>query len=262
MSVYNIREKFSYTIATSSIDYVRYYNFNTTTVSSIPIQMTNSDEEIPITVYISATKPWIQIVDPTTGADLKNPNGNVVLGPTSSSVALIKIDLPPEVESEPTSVLYPNIILDIKSGSFPIIPQNNNNSSKRNVIIPENDIYFLGVGESVEVNITVYDSEGNQDLSAEVDWRSNNRNIVRVEEPENTQANYNPYTPRNVIGVSSGETTVTISAGENRTTTVIFRVRPTATETTTQPPSDVPTDDTSRTDSSPRNDGPDGSTLS
>lgn len=255
MSVYNIREKFSYSIATSSIDYIRYYNFNPSTVTDIALAMANSDEEIPITVNITTTKPWITIVDPVSGVSLKYPEGNVVLTPTSSKVVLVKVDLSTEIESERAPApLYENISLDIKSGSFPIIPQNtSNNSSPKNVIISENDIYYLNVGESVEVNITVYDSDGNQDLSAEVDWRSDNRSIVRVEEQSNTQTDYNPYTPRNVIGVSPGETTVTISAGENRTTTVTFRVRGT-TETTTQSPTDTSTNNLPRNDGSPRDD--------
>lgn len=256
MSVYNIREKFSYSIATSSIDYIRYYNFNPSTVTDIALTMANSDEEIPITVNITTTRPWINVVDPVSGISLKYPEGNVVLNPTSSKVVLVKVDLSAEIESQRAPApLYENISLDIKSGSFPIIPQNTStNTSPKNVIIAENDIYYLNVGESVEVNITVYDSEGNQDLSAEVDWRSDNRSIVRVEEQSNTQADYNPYTPRNVIGVSPGETTVTISAGENRTETVMFRVRSTTTETTTQSPTDTSTNNSSRNNSSQRDD--------
>lgn len=122
MSTYNIREKFTYALATSSIEYIRNYNFNTATVTDIPLAMSNSDTEIPITVNITTTVPWIQIVNPTTGANLKFPSGNVVLGPTSSSVVLVKIDLPPEIENVPSSSIYPDISLDIKSGSFPITP--------------------------------------------------------------------------------------------------------------------------------------------
>ena len=127
MSTYNIREKFSYTLTTSSIEYIRNYNFNTATVTDIPLAMSNSDTEVPITVNITTTEPWIEIVNPTTGANLKFPNGNVVLGPTSSSVVLVKIDLPPEIENIPESILYPNISLDIKSGSFLITSSQNTN---------------------------------------------------------------------------------------------------------------------------------------
>jgi len=71
MSTYNIREKFTAVLATSSIEYIRNYNFNTTTVSDIPLTMANSDTAVPITVSITTTVPWIQIVNPTTGANLK-----------------------------------------------------------------------------------------------------------------------------------------------------------------------------------------------
>jgi hypothetical protein len=128
MSTYNIREKFTYVIATSSIEYIRNYNFNTATVTDIPLAMSNSDTEIPITVNITTTVPWIQIVNPTTGANLKFPSGNVVLGPTSSSVVLVKIDLPPEIENVPSSSIYPDISLDIKSGSFLITSSQNANA--------------------------------------------------------------------------------------------------------------------------------------
>lgn len=228
MSVYNIREKFSYVIATSSIDYIRNYNFNTSTISDIPIIMTNSDDTIPITVNITTTEPWMQIVDPISGRDVKLPNGNVVLEPSSSTSVLLKIDLPQEIESRPETVIYPNINLDIKSGSFPIISQTTTTAgtgSLKNVIVVESDIYYLQIGEKVQVNITVYDSQGNQDLAATVNWNSDNPNIVKIEEPQNTEVDYNPYTPRNVVGIGPGETTVTITADNNRTAKIIFRVR-------------------------------------
>lgn len=224
--LYDIRRKFSYTITTSSIEYIRNYNFNTSTVSDIALEMANSDDTIPITVNMTTTDPWIRIVNPTSGVDLKYPNGNVVLQPTSSTVVLVKIDLPPEIESIPESTIYPNIVLDIKSGSFPIIaPAGGGSEATTNTIIPENNIYYLQIGERISVNITVYDAEGNQDLTAAVNWRSNNSSVVQVEEPQNTEVDYNPYTPRIIRGISPGETTVTISADDNRTATIAFIVR-------------------------------------
>jgi len=95
MSTYNIREKFSYIMTTSSLEYIRNYNFNTTTITDIPLIMSNSDTEIPITVNITTTEPWVQVVDSTTGFSLKYPQGNVVLEPSSSKTVLVKIDLPP-----------------------------------------------------------------------------------------------------------------------------------------------------------------------
>ena len=224
MSTYNIREKFSYVIASSSIDYIRNYNFNSATVSDIPLSMANSDSEIPITVNMTTTVPWMLIVDPNTGRDLRYPSGNVVLQPSSSAVVLVKLDLPSDIENTPESILYPNINLEIKSGSFPIILPSSA-ALPKNVIVTQNDIYTISVGERVEVNIAVYDVDGNQDTSAIVEWKSNNMSIVQVEQPENTQADYNPYTPRIVRGISPGETTVIIDAGNSRTTTIKFTVR-------------------------------------
>lgn len=120
MSTYNIREKFSYVMTTSSIDYVRNYNFNTSTVTDIPLIMSNSDEQTPITVYIKTSMPWIEVIDPTTGASVVNPVGNVVLPPSSSTAVLVKIDLPPNIESNKINNLKESIFLEIKSGSFKI----------------------------------------------------------------------------------------------------------------------------------------------
>lgn len=233
MSTYNIREKFSYILATSSIEYIRNYNFNTASISDLPLSMANSDTEVPITVNLTTTEPWIRIVDPITGADKKYPNGNVVLGPTSSSVVLVKIDLPPEIENVPESVIYPNISLDIKSGSFPIISptvSTTDSSSRKNTITVPQTTYTIDPGERVQVDITVYDADGLPEKDANVVWRSNNTSIVQVEEPENTQVDYNPYTPRIIRGISAGETTVSITSGPERQTSITFIVRDTSAE--------------------------------
>jgi hypothetical protein len=233
MSTYNIREKFSYILATSSIEYIRNYNFNTASVSDIPLSMANSDTEVPITVNLTTTEPWIRIVDPITGADKKYPNGNVVLQPTSSAVVLVKIDLPPEIENVPESVIYPNISLDIKSGSFPIISptgSTTDTSSRKNTITVSQTTYTIDPGERVQVDITVYDINGNPEKDANVIWKSDNMSIVQVEEPENTQVDYNPYTPRIIRGISAGQTTVTITAGPERQTKITFIVRDTSAE--------------------------------
>ena len=120
MSTYNIREKFSYTLASSSIEYIRNYNFNTATVTDIPLSMTNFDTEVPITVNITTTYPWIKVVDRVTGTSLKYPEGNIVLAPTSSNIVLVKIDLPPEIENIPETVVTPTPLINIQllSGSF------------------------------------------------------------------------------------------------------------------------------------------------
>jgi hypothetical protein len=130
MSNYNIREKFTYTLATSSIEYIRNYNFNTATVTDIPLTMTNSDTEVPITVNITTTYPWIKVVDRITGKSLKYPEGNVVLAPTSSNVVLVKIDLPPEIENIPETTVTPTPLINIQllSGSFLVTSSQNTNT--------------------------------------------------------------------------------------------------------------------------------------
>lgn len=229
MSTYNIREKFSYALATSSIEYIRNYNFNTSTITDISLALGNSDTEVPITVNITTTEPWIEIVNPTTGANLKFPNGNVVLGPTSTSIVLVKVDLPPEIENIPESVIYPNISLDIKSGSFPIIRPSNTDTSNKNAITAPQSTYTIDPGERVPIDITVYDADGNPDTAAlNVVWRSTDMSIVQVEEPENIEIDYNPYTPRIIRGISPGETTVTITAGPERNASITFIVRETS----------------------------------
>jgi hypothetical protein len=230
MSTYNIREKFSYVMTTSSIEYIRNYNFNTASVSDIPLVMNNSDETVPITVNITTTVPWIQVVNPTNGANLKFPSGNVVLGPTSSSVVLVKIDLPPEIENVPESVIYPNISLDIKSGSFPIIPPTSSQQNLKNTITVPQTTYTIDPGERVQIDITVYDETGSPQKDVNVIWRSINMSIVQVEEPENTQVDYNPYTPRIIRGIAPGETKVTITAGPERQTSITFIVRDTSSD--------------------------------
>lgn len=242
MSVYNIREKFSYVIATSSIDYIRNYNFNTSTVSDIPITMTNSDDTIPITVNMTTAEPWMQIVDPLTGKDVKLPNGNIILQPGSSSVVLLKIDLPPEIESRPETVIYPNISLDIKSGSFPIllpsqVPGATNQTTAsleeiRNSIVPEQKEYVLDIGETVKINLAVYDASGSLDTTSNVSWQilrtkpekdietinySVNNSIIKRTETIKVNRNWDSktkkyITPRTVTGVWPGEVYVLLTA--------------------------------------------------
>jgi hypothetical protein len=209
MSTYKIRDKFSFVLATSSIDYIRNYNFNTATVSDITLAMANSDEQIPITVNMTTTVPWIQIVDITTGNSLKYPQGNVVLQPTSSTTVLVKIDLPPEIENIPESTIYPNISLDIKSGSFPIIPPASGDTNTG--IVVNEDIIFLNVNESTELEFTIYDENGNPDLSIGFDEIQllDIDNLVASAGYEQFVTSYSPITIR---GTGAGETVLNISA--------------------------------------------------
>lgn len=247
MSTYNIREKFSYVIATSSIEYIRNYNFNTSTVSDIPILLANSDQETSITVNMTTTEPWMEIVDPVSGNSLKIPNGNVILEPTSSVTVLLKIDLPPEIESRTETVIRPNIIFDIKSGSFPIVlPSQTTGSTqadtsesieaRKNSIVTPQDEYVLDIGEKIKVDLTVYDNEGNPDTKARVLWRvtgtqippkdieeiirtenvllKSSREVVKINSPYNSLSKQRIYYPRTVEGVFPGTVYVLLTAIE------------------------------------------------
>ena len=237
MSILDVRKLFVYRMFTSSVSYIRNYNFNSSVVSTLPLSMSNSSEEISLTVNITTNVPWIGVVDPNTGNNRKYPNGNVVLGPTSSSLVYIKLDLPPELETdtpkdEPISSL---ITLDIKSGSFPIIGQDNETGNKpTNVIVVENDIYNINVGEIVPVNFTIYGSNGTVEPIAVVTLRSDNMSIVQ-EVPQEENGETISYSPRYIKGISPGTTTVTITANDNITTSIRVTTR-------TAPPTDDSSD--------------------
>jgi hypothetical protein len=210
MSTYKIRDKFSFVLATSSIDYIRNYNFNTATVSDITLAMANSDEQIPITVNITTTEPWIQIVDSVTGVDKKYPRGNVVLNPTSSATVLVKIDLPAEIENIPESTIYPNISLDIKSGSFPIVAPASGDTNTG--IVVNEDIIFLNVNESTQLEFTIYDENGNPDLSIgfdEIQLLDIDNLVASADYGQGFVTSYSPITIR---GTGAGETVLNISA--------------------------------------------------
>lgn len=249
MSTYNIREKFSYVISSSNIEYIRNYNFNSSTITDIPLFMANSDDVIPITVNITTTRPWVAIVDPTTGANLKYPAGNVVLEPSSSKVVLVKIDLPPDIESIAETVERPNISLDIKSGSFPIVlvTQTTGSASgsgtpnttqsiddRKNSIVTAQQEYILSVGEKIKVDLTVYDKNGDPDTKSAVLWRvigskeptkdiekinatgnvatSRARKVVKINSPIDSKSKKRISYPRTVEGVAPGTAYVLLTA--------------------------------------------------
>lgn len=234
-SVINVRNAFSYLIDTSSISYTRNYNFNSSTTTTLTLTLNNSGSDIPLTAEISASVPWIRVINPITGNDITYPRGNVVLQPSSSAFVNLLVDLPPELDSilDRDIYEYPDIHLRVLSGSFPIIPPSDNSTSNKNVITVAQNTYTIDPGERVQIDITVYDADGRQDRDAlNVVWRSNNASIVQVEEPTNTEVDYNPYTPRIIRGISPGETTVTITAGPERETSITFIVRETSSSTT------------------------------
>lgn len=137
MSIFDVRKVFTYTITTSSINYVRNYNFNSSTITDIPILLQNNGAEIPITVELTTTQPWMQLVDPNTGTSLKFPEANVILQPSSSKTVLLKIDLPTSIESIPAPTLQESVQVNIKSGSIQIVPQQTPTSPEETPTSPD-----------------------------------------------------------------------------------------------------------------------------
>jgi hypothetical protein len=251
MSIYDIDTLFSYVIPTSSLDYVRNYNFNTTTVSSLPLTLINSGSEIPITINITTTVPWIQVTDPSTGANLKYPSGNVVLPPTSSKLVYIKVDLPPEIEAVTETTVRPNIILDAITGSFLIIRSTTNTtgsatgstasgSQSSKIQISTYDV-TLRVGEKQLVEFTIYNNKGEpvrkvvpgkankrllptstelqQKVTAgDLSINSANKSIATVKRILTKVPYEYIYSPIEITGKSAGETTVEIKYRDEKST--------------------------------------------
>lgn len=121
----NVVRDFSYTIASSSLSYVRNYNFNTSTLTPIQVVLQNKSADIPITVDISASHPWLQIREPGTNRNLITPAGNVVLARSSSKLVNLNVDLPPEIEALGDTSLQISMSFYLRSGSYPIITATN-----------------------------------------------------------------------------------------------------------------------------------------
>jgi hypothetical protein len=222
MSIIDVDELFDYVFPTSSLEYIRNYNFNSATVTDLPLSLINRGSDIPITVNITTQEPWIQVVDSVNGNNLKYPSGNVVLAPTSSRVVLVKVDLPSEIEEASGSItIRPNIFLDIKSGSFPIVAPTSGDTNTG--IVVNQDIIFLNVNESTELEFTIYDENGIPDFSVgfdEVQLDIDNL-VASADYGQGFVISYSPITIR---GIAAGETTLNISA-RGFTTGVTVRVR-------------------------------------
>jgi hypothetical protein len=165
MSKFNINEVFSYQFPTSSINYIRNYNFNTTTATHMPLTLINTGSLIPITVNLKVNEPWIKITNAEGSADLRYPSGNVVLSPTSSAQVFIIIDLPPEIEAQSGSItLRPNISVEALSGSFPIVPRTvetettgSSTLTKSDYIVTELDNVSVVANQTILLSFVIYD---------------------------------------------------------------------------------------------------------
>ena len=227
MSIYNIREKFSYILTTSSIDYVRNYNFNSALVSDIPLVLINSDDTIPITVDMTTSEDWIRIVDPNTAKSVKLPQGNVVVEPSSSKTVLVKIDLPPEIEQIPETVIYPTIDFKLRSGSFLLVSaeeESGTGSSPIDKLIVPTDI-TLKVGETQIITLKLYDLNGAEEDGGQVEWNIENMSVAQFKQ-DATEATEG-LDRRIIQGISPGTTIITytvpgrqIRESTNVTTTI------------------------------------------
>jgi len=213
MSIYDIRKDFSYRIDTSSIDYIRYYNFNTDTVTTIPITFYNSgSQQVPITVNIKTSEPWMQIIDPLTGADLKYPNGNIVLTPNNNQVVSLKVDLPPNIEQLTSASIDAFVNVEIKSGSFKIVPATTSTSDTASGYIQTSvDEINIVRGQSQIIDVTIYDSSKTIKDNPNVKYVSSETTIASV---ESAYPLIDAYTPIKVTGISVGETKITITSAE------------------------------------------------
>jgi hypothetical protein len=211
MSTYDIRKIFTASAETRAINYIRNYNFNSSTVTDIPIQLTNGGDEVPITVNITTTEPWMEVVEPGTGVNLKYPLGNVVLPPTSSKDIILKINLPESIEQIPESVLHPELIFDLKTGSFAVVPPGSTQvtSSTGNSIVVSTTNVNIRPLQILPIEYTLYNSDEQVLTVSEtaLSVTSSKPSIVRVLPPPDAT---NSYSPLRLFGVLPGSATVTI----------------------------------------------------
>jgi hypothetical protein len=205
-TIVNVFSAFAYYIPTSSINYVRNYNFNPSTVTQLPVILENKSNDYPITVDITTSHPWVNILNPTTGQSAKIPSGNVVI-PTSSRLTVnMSVDLPPEIEAITVASTAVSMSFYIRSGSFPLIyavPGSTGYELQSNT-----DIIILTPANSFqEVNITPY--------FAGVPLTGEEGELVFLP-PDPTVAGLTGFTPNiadntvTVFGVSSGETVLRV----------------------------------------------------
>lgn len=229
MSAFDIDKIFSFVFPTSSIEYIRNYNFKDTTQTRLPLLLINSSDEVPITVNLQVPEPWIFIQD-STGNDMRYPKGNVVLNPTSSKEVVIIVDLPPEIESIPgteTVTLRPNITMDVKSGSFAIVPPPSvpTGLTQSDQIIPETYDVIVGLNQSTLLEFNINKEDGTPDFNVSFDEIS-----FSVADPTIASADYDyqlvtSYSPVTIRGLSVGNTILNITA-KGFTTSINVIVRP------------------------------------
>lgn len=221
MSLIDVRQAFSYLITTQSLNYIRNYNFDSATVSNIPVILSNSDPTISLTVNMTPNYPWMYITEPGSNTDLRYPSGNVVLPPSSSKTVLLKIDLPREIEDITNEVVQinpaPRIQFDILSGSLKIV--STDSDTRRNIIVtnPAGTI-IIERGEVQTVEFTVFDETSQPIIPTPVDveWKVYDESIATVQEAGRDLLLDN-LSNKKIIGLSSGSTTIDITYKELKT---------------------------------------------
>ena len=218
MSLYNVSEKFKYTLPTSSVEYVQHYNFNADTSTTVPIIIENIDSgsgALPITVNISVSDPWVSVINPSTQRSLIYPVGNVVLQPSgsisSSKTISVTFNLPPDIDVLPSASLEPRIHFDLLSGSFPINAEDIGGSSGpplRNIIVAP-DFIDMYINDMQTIIVYAYDNDGNVQPDIALEWTVSNSNIIQVVNEASPQpADFVTY--KIIKGVGIGTATLTI----------------------------------------------------
>lgn len=222
-SIYNILEKFSYSFSSQSIDYIKNYNFNSSTVTDIRIQMENSDDKIPITVNMSASYPWMRLRDAQTGRNVQSPLANLVLSPTSSATVLLRIDLPPDIDALESASIDTEITFDIESGSFlriaPEDPQPDSTPPKNVIVVPSQT--SLTIGQHTILSIRTYNLEGQLENAGQIEWKIDNMSVVQFVSYDDINippplADGNEVVAIKIIrGLTPGTTTITYTDPTN-----------------------------------------------
>lgn len=237
--IYNILEKFSYAFTSESIEYIKNYNFNSSTVTDIRIQMANSDNSIPITVNMSTSVPWMRLRDAQTGRTVQSPLANLVLQPTSSATVLLRIDLPPDIDSLESASIDTEITFDIESGSFlRIAPEDISTDVVPKSIISVPAQVSLTPGQNQILSIRTYGDDGALENAGQIEWKIDNMSIVQIVSYDDANIptpadDGNEVVASKVIrGLTPGTTTITYTDPTNvskptATTFVTVTVAPT-----------------------------------
>lgn len=122
---YEIDRVFSYSIPSTNLEYIKYFNFNNSTIEFLPLTASNADESKPIVMSVSSDQPWVSasVVNvrvpgfPPTYTLTGQNDRLVVIPPTSESNILITVTAPPNAEDLIGTILSANLTFNISSGS-------------------------------------------------------------------------------------------------------------------------------------------------